>query len=450
MKLYTLSSDKLKKIKPSEITVAVYGLGKMGLPIAAVFAHKGFNVIGVDVNKTVVDSINKGNNTVKEEENLDKFVREAVKNKKLTATDDLADASRKSDIKIIIVPTYLDEANNPDLSIVKSVSEQIGKGISKGDIVILESTAPPGTTLNVIGKTIEQTSKLKLNKDFGVAHCPERTNSGTAIADIMGRINPKIVGGSDEKTTQIIKKIYEFINSRGVIAVKDTTIAEMVKVSEGIYRDVNIALANNLYLLCRELGIDAKEVITAANTDAVCHLLSPGPGVGGHCIPVYPYFILNKVKHNKEFLTLARSVNDNMSTHVIDLAREALKDQKIAFKKANILVLGIAYRGGVKETRKSPGLKIAKELTELSDNIFVYDLLFSEEETKRYGLQYKNDFSDIDCVIIATNHKEFKEIDWKKTGKDLKNKIIIDTVNVLDYEETRKLGFIIKRIGYAQ
>lgn len=449
MKLYTLSLEKIKKIKPKDITVAVYGLGKMGLPIAAVFAHKGFNVIGVDVNKAVVESINKGISTVKEEKDLDIFVKKNVKAKKLTATTDLITASKKSDIKIIIVPTYLDEKNNPDLSIVESVSEKIGKGLNKGDIVILESTSPPGTTINVIGKTIEKASRMKLNQDFSVAHCPERTNSGTAISDIMGRLNPKIVGGSDEKTTMIVKKIYEHINDRGVIPVKNTTVAEMVKVTEGIYRDVNIALANNIYLLCRELGIDARDVITAANTDAVCHLLSPGPGVGGHCIPVYPYFILNKVKKNKELLTLARTVNDSMSAHVISLAKEALMEQNIDFKNAKILVLGIAYRGGVKETRKSPGLKIAKELTKLSNNVFAHDPLFNEEEVIKFGLQYKNDFKDIDCIIVTATHSEYKNINWKKIKKELTNRIIIDTVNIVKYDQVRVLDFAIKRIGYA-
>ncbi len=450
MKLYTQPLNKLSNILPATITVAVYGLGKMGLPIAVVFAHKGFNVIGVDVNKTVVDSINKGISTVKEEADLDTFVRKVVRQKKLITTTDLIEASKKSDIKIIIVPTYLDEKNNPDLSIVKSVSEKIGKGLNKGDIVILESTAPPGTTTDVIGKTLEKTSGLKLNKDFSVAHCPERTNSGTAIADIMGRLNPKIVGGSDEKTTLIVKKIYEHINDKGVIPVKNTTVAEMVKVTEGIYRDVNIALANNVYLLCRELGIDARDVISAANTDAVCHLLSPGPGVGGHCIPVYPYFILKKVKHNKELLTMARKINDNMSHHVITLAKEALQEKNINFKKAKILVLGIAYRGGVKETRKSPGLKIAQELSKISDNIFAHDPLFNADEIKKYGLQYKKDFTDIDCIILTANHAEYKKLDWKKIQKELKTKIIIDTINILNVEHIRNLDFAVKRIGYSE
>jgi nucleotide sugar dehydrogenase len=315
--------------------------------------------------------------------------------------------------------------------------------------VILESTAPPRTTIDLIGKTLEKTSGLKLNKDFSVAHCPERTNSGTAIADIMGRLNPKIVGGSDEKTTLIVKKIYEHINDKGVIPVKNTTVAEMVKVTEGIYRDVNIALANNVYLLCRELGIDARDVISAANTDAVCHLLSPGPGVGGHCIPVYPYFILKKVKQNKELLTMARKINDNMSHHVITLAKETLQEKNINFKKAKILILGIAYRGGVKETRKSPGLKIAQELSKISDNIFVHDPLFNAEELKKYGLQYKKDFKDIDCIILSANHTEYKKLDWKKIQKELKTKIIIDTINILNVEHIRNLDFAVKRIGYA-
>ncbi len=449
MKLYNLTSEKIKKIEPQDITVAVYGLGKMGLPLASVFASKGFNVIGADVNPKVVDSINKGICTVVGETGLDELLKSVVKNKKLQATTDLVKASKESDVKIILVPTYLDDNNNADLSILKSVTENIGKGLHKGDIVILESTAPPGTTIDLIGRTLEKTSGLKLNKDFGVAHCPERTSSGKAIFHITGGATRKVVGGSDKKTTQIIKHIYEKINAMGVVVVKDITVAEMVKISEGLYRDVNLALANNLYLICRELGINGQEVINAANTDIVCHLLNPGPGVGGHCIPVYPYFVLNKIKTNKELLTLSRTINDSMSQHVIDLARTSLKKKGIDIRNARILVLGFAYRAGVKETRKSPGLKIAYELKNITPNVYAYDPWFNKNETKQFGLMYRNDFTDIDCLIITTAEEEFRKYDWRKIAQKMKTKIIIQGGNIIDIDMLRSLGFLVQRIGYA-
>src|SRR3989344_3694393 len=284
MKLYNPSIG-LKKIYPKDITIAVYGLGKMGLPLASVFAKHGFKVIGVDIDKKIVDQINLGKNPVQEEPGLSLLVKSAVKKGLLKTTIDGIQASRDSYIKVIIVPTYLDSKNSPDLDLVKKATETIAKGLSKGDIVILESTAPPGTTINILGKILEDKSGLKMNRDFGVAHAPERISSGTAIDDIEGRLCPKVVGGSDNKTTKIVEQIYNKINKKGVITVENPTVAELIKVLGEVYRDVNIAFANNLYLSCRELGVDAFEVIKAANTNPYCRILTPGPGVGGHCIP---------------------------------------------------------------------------------------------------------------------------------------------------------------------
>ena len=272
MKLYNLTVSKIKKIKNQDITVAVYGLGKMGLPLAAVFANHGFKVIGVDINKDTVEKINKGINPIIGEEGLDQLLKKLVKSKNFSATTDSISAAKNSDVKIIIVPIFINEKNKPDMSIVTDVTKKIAKGISKGDIVILESTAPPGTTIDVVGSAIEKISGLILNKDFSVAHCPERTSSGTAISDIQGRLDPKIVGGSDKKTTEIITHLYKQINKKGVISVNNTKVAEVIKVSEGLYRDVNIAFANNLYLICKELGVDAGEVIAACNTDIYSHI----------------------------------------------------------------------------------------------------------------------------------------------------------------------------------
>lgn len=449
MKLYNLSEGKYRNINPKDITIAVYGLGKMGLPLAAVFANKGFQVIGTDINKNVVEKINKGINPVTGEIGLDQLLKKVIQNKTLSATGNGISASKKSDVKIILVPIFIDNHNNPDMTQLNNVVKVISKGMQKGDIVILESTAPPGTT-EKIAKTIEKISGLELNKDFSVAHCPERTSSGTAILDIMGRLDPKIVGGSDNKTTEIVKELYKKINRRGVVSVKNTKVAELVKIWEGIYRDVNIAFANNLYLICKEFGVDANEIIRACNTDIYSHILEPGPGVGGHCIPVYPYFILKKIKSNKKLINLARKINDSMSTHTISLAQEVLAEKGKKIKNASILVLGLAYRSGVKETRKSPGIKIAKELKEYAKNVFVYDPLFNNEETKALGLIFKNDFNKVDCIIITTNEKTFKKLNWKQIAEKVSTKTIIDTQNVIDFDKLQKLGFSIRRIGYAK
>lgn len=450
MKLYNLPTAKLKTIQLKDIKIAVYGLGKMGLPLATTFANKGFRVIGVDINKKTVEQINNEENPVSEEKGLSSILKKVVRHGFLRATTDGIQASKDSDIQIIIVPIFLDSKNKPDLTILKDVVGKIAKGLQKGNIVILESTAPPGTTLNIVGKKLQDISGLELNKDFGVACCPERISSGTAIADIKGRLCPKIVGGSDLKTTRITEFIYRKINKSGVIAVQNPTVAELVKIWGEVYRDVNIAFANNLYLSAREFDADAFEIIKASNTNPYSKILMPGPGVGGHCIPVYPYFIIKKSNSKNDLLKLARQINDSMSAHVINLAKEALKEKNLTLAKANILILGVAYRAGVKEVRKSPGIKIAQELMRTTKHVFVYDPLFTQTEIEDLGLKYKKDFSNIDCIILTTDEIDFKKLDWRKIGNQMKNKVVVDTKNIINFDTLSNLGFIIRRVGYAK
>lgn len=328
--------------------------------------------------------------------------------------------------------------------------KKIAAGLKKGDLVILESTAPPRTTLDVIAVILERKSGLKLNKDFAVAHCPERTNSGTAIADIQGRINPKVVGASDSESLAIVKHIYGKINKMGIVPVKDTTTAELVKISEMVYRDVKIAYANSLALIGSELGIDAMDVIEAANTDADCHILTPGPGVGGHCIPVYPYFIFDKVHKHTDLLQASRLINDRMSEFAVDLIKGVLREKGKEMKKSSVLVMGIAYRGNVKETRLSPGIKIYHELEKKVGKIFAFDPLFNKAETEKMGMEFKDSFDGVDCVIIATDHKEFREINWGVIAKKMRTKTVVDGKRLINPKMMEKLGFSIRRIGYAK
>ncbi len=444
MKVFGLSREQILRLfESSEITFAVYGLGKMGLPLAAVIADKGGKVIGVDVNRNVVKDINMGLCHVMGEPGLAEMVALNVENGRLTATDNPVKAAEDSDVMIILVPTFLDEMNNPDLSIIRSVSKSISRGLTHDSLVITESTLPPRTTSDVILPILLE-SGLGIG-DFGLSHCPERTMSGRAIHDITGAY-VKIVGGIDAKSTETAASIYSRINSKGVIKVSDTTTAEAVKVFEGVYRDVNIALANELAIICQELGIDAVEVFNTANTQPYSHLHMPGCGVGGHCIPVYPYFIIKTVKSPTRLLSLSRQINDSMAEYTVSLVERGLKDAGMEITGSNVLVMGVAYRGDVEETRCSPAIPVIGLLKRKGARVFAYDpLLGNRVEDFNAEFRPLEDISDIDAVIIVSDFKEFRTIDWGKLN--LRQKIIVDGRQIVDPEEIQRLGFIFYGIG---
>ncbi len=259
----------------ADIKIAIYGQGKMGLPLAQVMAQH-WKVIGVDINCELVENLNKGINPINDEPDLDELLVKNLKSKDYEATTDFRRASKNSGIHIILVPTLIKE-NKPDLSVVKSVAKKISEGLKCGDIVITECTMPPGSTEILI--PILEESGLKYKKDFGLVHCPERTMTGTAIRDITEQY-PKIIGASDNETLKRLTEIYSKINKKGVIKMSSIIAAELVKVFEGCYRDVNIALANELAYVCEKYKVDSAEVFTAANSQPYCNIHNPGY-VGG-------------------------------------------------------------------------------------------------------------------------------------------------------------------------
>lgn len=264
----------------------------------------------------------------------------------------------------------------------------------------------------------------------------------------------KVVGGIDKESTETAEAIYSVINKKGVITVSDTTAAEAVKLFEGIYRDVNIALSNELALVCREIGVNPAEIFGVANEPVseetgypYTNLLQPGAGVGGHCIPVYPYFVTKTTGTDTGLIELARKINDSMPYHMVDLIMEGLNEVGTSVRGSNILILGLAFRGGVKETRNSPAIPIIKRLKELHANVFLYDPLFSKEEIESFAAEYSNSFDNMDSVVIVTDHKEFREYDWQKIGGKMRSKVIVDGRQIAEPEKARRLGFIYKGIG---
>ncbi len=404
------------------------------MPLACVFADAGFDVIGIDTDEKRVAAINAGENPIPEEPGLDLLLRSAIK-KGFSATTQKVEA----DIHIILIPILLAHGC-ADFSILTDVCKEIASVLKKGNIVVLESTAPPGTCETILIPLLEKQG-FELGKDFGVAHCPERTMTGTALEDITKKY-PKIMGASDFETGKILSDIYSKINEKGVILLKDTKTAEAVKVFEGIYRDVNIALVNELALYCEENSIDITEVINAANTQPYCHLHEPGAGVGGHCIPVYPYFVMSE---KTDLIRTARKINESMPYHVVDLTEEMLKKSGLPLKGAHILLLGIAFRRGVKEERFSPFFPVRDELYKRGAVVYGRDPLYTKEETEKY-VTYCADFNNIDSIIILTDHIEFMTIDWRSIH-EAGIKAVIDGRNILDREIMESLGFIYSGIG---
>ena len=442
MKLYGKTREEASDaIKKGKINVAVYGLGKMGLPLAAIYADSGANVTGVDISPKVVEGINRGINHIKEEPGLDALVRKVVGSGNLKATNDPVAAAKEADVMIILVPTLI-KNNKPDLSPVFSVAGNIAKGLKKGDIVITECTMPPGSTEALI--PILEKSGLSAGKDFGLGHCPERTMTGTALEDIRGKY-PKIVGAADAKAREPLVGIYSVVNKRGVIPVSNIKAAELVKVFEGVYRDANIGLANELEAVCRKHAVDYMEIQAAANTQPFCHLHKPG-GVGGHCIPFYPYFVMDD---DTILIRTARAVNDTIPDYVVKLAKDALGERGKDLKDANILVLGIAFRGGVKETIKSTGLEIIGKFSPLAKSVYAYDPLYSRKEIEAFNVKHSTGYGNIDAIIIAADHREFREYDWKGIAKKVRTPVLIDTRQVVDPAEARAAGFVYRGIGYV-
>lgn len=421
--------------------VAVVGLGKIGLTLAAVFANNGYNVFGADTNKDVVTSINQGKSHINNEPGLQELVINAHKNNTLSATSITAEAVAKSNIIVVIVPVIVDDQNKVDYQFIDSAVQEIAKGIQKDSLVIFETTLPPGDTKNRFGKRIEEISGLGLGKDFHLAYSPERVYSNRIIQDLQSY--PKVVGGIDEKSLEMASDFYKKALDCKLIEVSSVETAEFSKVAECVYRDVNIALANELALFAEEKGVNMSEVIEASNSQPYSHLHSPGIGVGGHCIPIYPYFFINKGL-NQGLTTLSRQINDNMASYAISKTEKEIG----SLADKNILILGLSYRGNVKEPTKSTTLLLIDQLKEKKANVFVNDPLFTDSEIVKFGVDSLS-LEDklvpkVDVVILQADHQAYTNIDFSRFTNC---KLVLDGRNKLNKSEIVQLGIAYERIG---
>lgn len=411
--------------------ICVLGLGYIGLPTAAMFATHGFEVIGVDTDPNVVNIINHGDVHIREP-GLRTLVQAAVKSGNLFARSE----PERADVFIIAVPTPL-KAKRADLSHVESAARSIVPHLEKGNLAILESTSPPTTTENLVALILEQ-SGLKAGVDFYLAHCPERVLPGNILKEIIE--NDRIIGGINFKSAEKAKELYStFVE--GKIYLTDARTAELVKIMENTYRDVNIALANELSNICAKLGIDAWEVIELANKHPRVNFLRPGPGVGGHCLAVDPWFIVEKVPETAKLIRLSREINDNQPAVVVEIIDEMTK----GIPEPKITVLGVAYKGNVDDPRESPAIAIIDMLKERECKLGIYDPHVTNFEYELSGLEEA--FEKSDCAVLIADHKEFKYLSPEELGKLMRTKQVLDTRKCLNLEKWKAAGFKVRLLG---
>ncbi|WP_135852544.1 nucleotide sugar dehydrogenase [Halorussus salinus] len=423
-------TDQREEFLAGNVPVAVYGLGKMGLPLAAVYADTCGNVVGADVDPEVVETINAGKCPVKREPGLPELVAETVERGAFEATDDPAEAAADAAVHVVIVPTPITDEKEADLSILRSVAEEIATGLDPGDLVVVECTVPPRTCEDLLEPLLEDAAG---HDEFGLAFCPERTSSGRALEDIRGAY-PKVVGGTDDEATRAAELVYGEITQHDVLAVSDATTAEAVKVFEGLYRDVNIALANELATLTDELGIDVNEAIETANTQPFCEIHAPGPGVGGHCIPYYPYFVINGFETDSPLLETAREVNDSMPEFTVETLARELDAEGKSPDETTVALLGLTYRPGVEETRATPAEPIAERLSNLGATVLGVDPMLDDAE--EFDLEKISQDAlyerDLDAIVLVTPHSEFDAIEWERFDP----LAVVDGRQSLDLAET--------------
>ena len=403
-----------------ELNVSVYGLGRVGLPLAVAWLRSGQTVIGADIDLETVNKINKGISPFLDEPHIPQAVESFVRQCRFSATTDLVKASKNSDVKFIAVPTtiYKKGFNGEALELAL---RKLGRGLKKGDAVSIECTVPPTTTEGWAKAVLEEESLLVAGEDFGLAFSPERVYEGRVLEDIEERY-PKIIGGIDQKSTELFSILYSRIAKKGVLKMSSPTAAELSKLFEGIYRDVNIALANELSKFCQKLDIDFEEVRIASNSQPFSHIHKPGPGVGGACIPFYPYFVLERAEKNgiqMGLTKLARNINEGMPDYVLSLAQKAMDEIGKELSDKKTTVLGLAFRGDVADSRSSPTYEIVDRLVEMSAEVMVHDPFIEHDKRLaskgvRLVKSIEDAVGDASLLIIATDHTEYKKIDLTK------------------------------------
>lgn len=431
-----MKQELLKKIEEKSITVGVVGLGYVGLPLAVEKAKAGFKTIGFDVQDEKVKLVNEGHNYIGDV--VDNDLKELVNNGMLKATTDFSFV-KDVDFIAICVPTPLDAHQQPDISYVKSSTEEISKYLTKGTMVVLESTTYPGTTEELIKPILEEGSGLKCGEDFYLGFSPERVDPGNLIYKTKN--TPKVVGAIGKDATEVIATMYRAVLEGDVYEVSSPAIAEMEKILENTYRNINIGLVNELTMLCNKLGISMWEVVDAAKTKPYgFQAFYPGPGLGGHCIPLDPYYLSWKAREygfHTSMIESSMMINDQMPEYCVERASKILNRHAKAMNGAKVLVVGVAYKQDIDDYRESPALRVIEVLKRERANVDFYDPWIAEYKYKGEKHQGIKDISpeiiaEYDLIMITAAHTN---VDYDMIQKNAV--AIFDTKNVMKNIENR-------------
>lgn len=424
-----MKNDLILKIANKSLNIGVIGLGYVGLPLAVEKAKAGFSVTGFDIQSEKVEMVNRAENYIGDVVGED--LKDVVERKHLRATSDFSFV-RDMDFIAICVPTPLDQHQQPDISYVKNSAIEIAKYLKKGSIVVLESTTYPGTTEELLRPILEEGSGLRCGEDFYLGFSPERVDPGNLIYKTKN--TPKVVGGIGKDATEVIAMIYESVLESKVHRVSSPAVAEMEKLLENTYRNINIALANEMAIICDRMGIDVWEVIDAAKTKPYgFQAFYPGPGVGGHCIPLDPYYLSWKAReysYHTQLIETSGIINDSMPNYVVDRMSRILNRFKKALNGSRILVLGVAYKQDVDDYRESPALKVIDILEKNGAEVCFFDPFVKSYRYEAIEKEGEKELTaklleSMDLVIITTAHTT---VDYGFVQKHAK--FIFDTKNM--------------------
>lgn len=418
--------------------IGIIGMGYVGLPLAAVAAKKGYEVYGIDTDKEKLKIIAQGKSPFKED-----FLEKLLLKVKINVSAD-PKILKKCDICIICVPTPVDEKYYPVLDPVISASKAVAQNLKKGALVILESTVNPGVCEDIV-RPIFVAAGHRPGRDVFIAHCPERVNPGDPKWNV-GNI-PRVVGAFEEAGLKLAKEFYESIVDAPIMAIDSIREAEAVKILENSFRDINIAFVNELAKSFGRLNIDIVNVIKGASTKPFSFMPHwPSCGVGGHCIPVDPYYLIEKAKSNgfdHSFLRTARAINNSMPEYTAEMMQDLLNDVKKSVKGAKIGILGLSYKANLGDLRESPSYKIIKLLEKIGAVIHTYDPFVLDKSTAKSLAEI---LKKSEAILLATNHREFKKVTAEKL-KQNKILVVVDGKNFLDKEAIKKAGILYRGIG---